>query len=266
MTPAICKVRRTAYRQSCANHLKQLGIGTHNYRDTNGHFPPGTVAGTQLPPDRRLSFYAPLLPYLEKQAVHNQLKLAEPWDAGENRVAVEATPQGAKHSWHPFQCGDWQSTRWFAGGGRQEPFYGYDAYTNYVGVAGLGADAALRPADAPGIGMFGYDRKLKTEQVKDGLANTLLLIETGHEVGPWLRGGPSTVRAIDPDAGHLTGDGFPFGGTHFHDATLWKSVGPDGFHVVLADGTVRYVKNEVHPDVLTALATIAGGEEVPGDW
>jgi Protein of unknown function (DUF1559) len=259
-------VRRAATRSQCANNLKQIGIAAHNHRDATGHFPPGTVAGTQLPPELRLSFYAPLLPYLEKPAVYNQLKLAEPWDAEPNRLAVEATQHGAKLSWHLFQCGDWTSERWYTNSGRQEPYQGHDAFTNYVGVAGVGADAATRPAGAPGVGMFGYDRTLKVEQVKDGLANTLLLIETGHEVGPWLRGGPTTVRAIDPNGGHLTGDGLPFGGTHFLDSTVIRKQKPDGFHVVLGDGSVRYVKNEVHPEVLIALATIAGGEEIPGDW
>ena len=130
----------------------------------------------------------------------------------------------------------------------------------------MGADAATRPADAPGIGFFGYDRALKADQVKDGLAHTMMLIETGHDVGPWLRGGPSTVRGIDADAGPLIGEGLPFGGTHFREKAFFRGTVAAGFHVVLADGSVRYVKGELSPPILAALATIAGNEELPPDW
>jgi hypothetical protein len=259
-------VRRAAARSQCANNLKQIALAVHNYHYTTGHFPAGTVPGTALPPDQRLSLYAPLLPHLERQDVSDRLNLAEPWDAEANRRAVEVTQYGGQLSWHVLQCSDWVGERWFRNGGRQNPSQGHDAFTNYVGVAGVGTDAATRPAGAPGVGVFGYDRTLKLEQVKDGMATTMMLIETGYEVGPWLRGGPGTVRPVDPEAGHLTGDGLPFGGTHFLDSTVIRKQKPHGFHVVLADGSVRYTRNEVAPSVLAALATVAGGEELPADW
>lgn len=252
-------MRRAAARSQCANNLKQIAIAIHGYQDAHGHFPPGAVAGTQLPPDQRLSFYASLLPYLERKNIHDKLKMTEPWDSELNRLVVSGSV-----SWQLFQCTDWIRERFPNGG--QNPSFGHDAFTNYVGVAGVGADAATRPADATGIGFFGYDRKLKLDQVKDGLSNTMMVIETGHEVGPWLRGGPSTVRAIDPSAGHLTGDGLPFGGTHFLDSTVVRKQRPHGFHIVTGDGAVYYRMNDIRPELLAALATIAGGEEIPAGW
>ena len=102
--------------------------------------------------------------------------------------------------------------------------------------------------------------------LKDGLANTIMLIETGHEVGPWLRGGPSTVRGIEPTGGQLTGDGLPFGGTHFRQAWIFASPRPVAFHILLADSSVREAKNAIDPAILAALATVAGGEEIPAGW
>ncbi len=259
IVPAVCNVRKAAVRASCANNLKQLGIAVLNYHDVNKHFPPGTVSDTTLPPDERLSFYASLLPYIECGSIYSKLHLAEPWDSEANREAV-----GTGYGGRFLTCPDWIGERGQATGANAAT--GHLIVTNYVGVAGIGLDAATRPADSPGIGMFGYDRTLKLEDVKDGTSNTMLLTETGNDVGPWMRGGATTVRCIDPSAGQLTGDGLPFGGTHFLGATLFKPKRAEGFHILLADATVRYTQNSIHPDVLMALATVAGGEEIPAGW
>ncbi|HVL13170.1 MAG TPA: DUF1559 domain-containing protein [Gemmata sp.] len=256
--PATWRVRRAATRLNCQSNLRQLGLAAHNYRDTYQHFPRGTVPDTQLPPDRRLSLHATLLPYLEADPVFRLLKPQEEWDSVANRSAV-----GNYHQ-RLFQCREWVDERGAAAGVNVGG--GHTSVTNYVGVAGVGADAAARPAGASRIGMFGHDRVLRSEDVKDGLANTAMLIETGSDLGPWLRGGPATVRAFDPDAGQLTGDGLAFGGTHFLDATLLEPKRADGFHLLLGDGSVRYTRNVVHPDFLLRLATVAGGEDIPADW
>jgi prepilin-type N-terminal cleavage/methylation domain-containing protein len=253
--PAVSKVRRAALRMNCMSNLKQLAIATHNYQDTYKHFVPGTVPGTKLPPERRLSFYAPLLPYVEQDAVHKQLKLKEAWDSATNRDAV-----GQHHAYRIFRCPEWTNERGAALGPNAP---GHLSVTNYVGVAGVGTDAATLPIDSPRVGMFGYDRTLRLDRVKDGISNTAMMIETGDELGSWMRGGPTTVRGFDPEAGQLSGDGLPFGGTHFLDATLIDPKRADGFNVMLGDASIRYTRNSIHPDVLIALATVAGGDEVP---
>ena len=77
--------------------------------------------------------------------------------------------------------------------------------------------------------------------------------ETNADVGPWIRGGPATVRGLDDAAGAaaFVGAGGQFGGTH-----------PHGANFAAADGGVRFVTVRISPPVLAAMVTIAGG---PGE-
>jgi hypothetical protein len=92
-----------------------------------------------------------------------------------------------------------------------------------------------------------------------------MMLETSRDVGPWIRGGPSTLRPIDPEEAPLAGVGRPFGGTHFQ--TSWSFTRrADSFNVLLADGSVRFTTRNADVAVLRALATIAGGEPLPAEW
>jgi prepilin-type N-terminal cleavage/methylation domain-containing protein len=259
LLPAVCKVRHTAAHAKCQNNLKQIGLAIHSYRDSNNTFPPGTVPGTTLPPDQRFSILVVVLPYTESQKMYSQLVLTESWDSPANVAVV------ANSSSQLYQCPDWTSYRWRPSPTQPEPQRGHLAHTNYVGVAGVGADAAALPDNDRRIGIFGYDRKLKVEEVKDGLGNTLLLLETARDVGPWLRGGPATVRGVDPADAPPVGDGRPFGGMHLSDGRF-SSKTPHGGHAVMADGSVRTLSDGIASNVFGKLATAAGGEEVPADW
>ena len=243
LLPAVQKVREAASRMSCTNNLKQHGIACDNYASTSGgRFPPGTMPNPALPPEQRLSFHVALVPYIESSPLYRMIAKDESWDSPAN-VRALTEGGGAKY----YFCPSWRSGT--------APLSGHLAVTNYVGVAGVGADAAARPADAPGNGIFGYDRTIAMKDVKDGLGNTALMFETGREVGPWIRGGPSTVRGVDVDDAPLAGTDRPFGGTH-----------PKGFNVLLADASVRFTSNDISPAILAALVTVAGGEEIPANW
>jgi prepilin-type processing-associated H-X9-DG protein len=123
------------------------------------------------------------------------------------------------------------------------------AVTHYVAMAGIGPDAAKQPAGAPGNGFMGYDRRTSVAMITDGTSNTIALMETRFDLGPWARGGASTVRGFDP-AAPLHGEQPPFGG---HTG---------GMQVGMADGSVRFLSSSIDPKKLAAAITIAGGELV----
>jgi len=83
----------------------------------------------------------------------------------------------------------------------------------------------------------------------------MAVAETSDLERPWTSGGRATVRGLDPSRQPYLGRGRQFGGIH-----------PGGANVLFVDGSVRFVRETVDAKVFEALATVAGGEELPSDW
>jgi flagellar basal body-associated protein FliL len=126
------------------------------------------------------------------------------------------------------------------------------AATHFVGMAGVGPDAAYYGKNDPRAGIFGYDRQTSLDDVKDGLSNTIYMIEADKALlGPWLEGGGSTVRgtsAAGNDIGRRGGFSSPNYG------------GKPGVWVIMADGSTRFLTKDISPEVFKALCTMAGGD------
>jgi prepilin-type N-terminal cleavage/methylation domain-containing protein/prepilin-type processing-associated H-X9-DG protein len=242
LLPSVRRVRPAAARMKCSNNLKQLMLAFHNYSDAHPStgssntsdsqlFPSGCV-GPGTTPEERLSWMVELLPYLEQEALYRQLDLTKGY-AG-NLPAVQSQI-------YTFECPSSKPTK--------------DALTNYVALSGIGRDAATQPAGAAGNGFMGYDRLASMAMIneKDGISNTIALMETRFNLGPWARGGSATLRGFDPTDLPLFGDERPFAG---HTG---------GINAAMVDGSVRFIRSSIDPKKLSAAITIDGGELVDLD-
>lgn len=260
--PGVCRVREAAARMTCTSHLKQWAVALHNYADTfpesrNGKpryaFPAGTIPNADLPPEERLSWYVSVLPYVEQSDLYKQFDLRRGPSDSRNQPATE---KGFSHLVCP-SSGAWErdARRW-----RSSP------RTDYVGVSGVGPDAAMLSLGHPRAGVFGYDRRTAfPDDMPDGMSNTLLLIETANNPGHWANGGTATVRAFEPGTAPYIGPGQPFGGFH-NGAPAIIGTRTYTCNVAMADGSVRGFSNVTAPEVLEALATVNGKETLPANW
>lgn len=213
----------------CANNLRQIGQAIEGYRLRNDdRFPPGTIPNAALPPDRRLSWEAALMPYLKPTGLTGKkweklteaLDDKEAWDAAANA--------GLRKNVAPFLC----------------PVFARDltpeqvGSTSYVGLAGVGREAAVLPLDDKNAGFFGYDRLLHPADITASLSALMVVAETRRENGPWAAGGTPTVRGVESDCTHYIGTDAPFGGLH-----------RKGANVLWADGSVRLVTERVEPEI-----------------
>ncbi|MBX9626416.1 MAG: DUF1559 domain-containing protein [Gemmataceae bacterium] len=251
------KVRTLSAEVECANNLRTIGLFAAHHADPKpgragpelpNEIPAGTIVLPDTPPDDRLSWYVGVLPGFDQRrqnaaGILSQIDRAKPFPAEPNQSAARTRLLTVLCPGNPPAA---------------DP--NAPAPTCYVGLAGVGADAAtilLPPPPAPvppRAGCFRYDSPTPFDRITDGLSQSLLLGERSGALGPWLRGGPATVRGLDnaPGAALLVGPGGQFGGNH-----------PHGANWAFADGSVRFFTDRVDPKVLYGLATIAGGETDP---
>lgn len=207
---------------------------------------PQIPAGTRGTPQlvtQRLSWISTLLPTFNQQRqptaeLARQLDPTQPWDAPPNGE-VAATRLGVLEVY---------ATPLTTPPGEPVP-------TALVGLGGVGPNAAAGPR-SPASGAFLYDEPTPFPLITDGLAETGVMADISTGLGPWLQGGPATVRSFDP-ARPAIGRGAQFGGNF-----------PAGALVAYADHSVRLLSTRTDPAIVANLMTIAGAgriDPVPGD-
>lgn len=256
--PAVMRVREAAARMSCAGNFCYLGVALHSYAETHGGaFPTGTRPHPVLPAEQRLSWIVALLPHIDQDREFRQFDLARGPREPENATATA-------NRFRTLVCPS--SDEYASSNGFERKWKSPYPLTHRIGVAGVGPDAAALPEKHPRAGVFGCDRRTAlSDGIPDGASNTLMLAETAHEPGHWAHGGAATVRAFDPSAQPYIGPARPFGGFHSGQFVVFgtrERLGTFGF----ADGSYRTLSHSTAPEVLEALATVAGREQLPADW
>jgi hypothetical protein len=72
LLPAVQAVREAARRMTCVNHLKQFGIGIHNFHSAHDALPPVGLGPS------RASLFVFLMPYYEQESQYDLLKNGPP--------------------------------------------------------------------------------------------------------------------------------------------------------------------------------------------
>jgi uncharacterized protein (TIGR03067 family) len=246
------------------SRVHDLAMALQAFLKDKGRFPQGTLPradsterGIPWRPDQRLSWAAELLPFFGEEYREWSPITDAGWNENKNlSVARRLVP-------HLL------SVR----GPSPAPLYihypgveGILGATHFVGIAGVGLDAADYDNTNPKRGIFGYDRITKKEDVKDGLASTIALLQVpGDHKSPWLAGGGATVRGVsddDEDGKPIT----PFVCTVYpakpDENSKW--VGKRGTIAIMGDGKVRFIPEDISAPTFRALCTIAGGETISG--
>ncbi|MGC4002563.1 MAG: DUF1559 domain-containing protein [Pirellulales bacterium] len=298
LLPAIQAAREAARRMSCTNNLKQIGLALHNHLDATKVIPAAAgvfVKGSglalnnpsqaEIDANNRHNWFVALLPYLEESTMGKQFDYKVAWNHATknrplivNRISVVECPSTSvdervavvnNNATNPTTA----------------------ATTDYIAVVTVGKtfynqNGITLPADAVRQGLPDEKVRLKASRVVDGLSKTILAAEDAGRPSFFVaqnRLGPSDVpftnkQAVEagiakggawsqPD-GRMTLHGSKFDGlddpgkcsmncTNNNELYSFHS---GGVNAVLADGSVRFVTEDIEAAALIAAVTRAGGE------
>ena len=154
--PAIQQSRASARRMQCASHLRQIGIATHAYTESNAQLPWLFDEGLLLT----------LLPYLEQKAEHD--RLLELLVSGNMSDNIQAIQTAAKFEFYVCPDDTWAILP------------GAASYSLNVGlISGTGQQNGFIPI---------FDQVLSWRDVTDGLSQTVFCSEmrSAPEISPML--------------------------------------------------------------------------------
>ncbi len=324
LLPAVQKVREVAARLRCQNNLKNITLGTINFAEANGRFPPSTREtpfgnSTSLV---RYSWIPPILPFIEQESVYKLFNFNNDWAAVSNRTAVEtfipilscpSTPEepkrlggypglGSRNGNANAKISDYTSPRWVSNELLGTYRTSYLKLLTIPFVSGGGGAHAALGVNSSGDGF-------RNEDIKDGHFNSILIMESAgrpmHYVknkirryDQWYNGNPGTPAGTPPNPAYpCSNQNITFlGGTepvvrgaawadnanespiHGFDVTAMNCPGTNvinvtnnneaysfhtgGINISLADGSIRFLNEQIKFETFISLVTMNGGEVI----
>jgi prepilin-type processing-associated H-X9-DG protein len=284
LLPAVQKVREAANRIKCQNNLKQIGLACHNFHDTTQDFPVAvTYFQTGESTGTYVSGWIQILPYLERDDV------ARRWDPTLPRNST-ADPDGDGYTNAMLQqlaiptytCPSMVRPGGTSGGSlgiapenRAPSSYLFSTGTptcyeaTYGSYANAPCDGVIVPirnkaftAD-PGQRDRGGNAPVNMADVTDGTSNTFLAGESDFRPA----GVPSTSGPVWAYGFfyNWTGTVQPLNrrdGSSHANYGAFRSEHTGGANFLLADGSVRFIRDSIETTTYQALGTRAGGEVV----
>lgn len=272
LLPAVQAAREAARRATCLNNMKQIGLAVHSRLDDVRTFSPSSTSDVDQggwiidPTSQNIhSWRTLILPYLELSSLKRQINFGvSAFDPRNLPAASQLVPcyrcpsyTGPQYSVYPSYTRISKTltiANYVAMGAS-------DAGHLYGAVDGLKPDGVIYPQSAT-----------KPADITDGLSNTLLIVETREQnVMVWVDGGTSAIMASPYDNGNpptYAGLDAPVNFKPFFDYSTpradWgpSSQHPGGAMHLLADGSARFITDQVSLSIYTAMATRAGGEFV----
>jgi len=204
LVPQIKAAGIAAKRVQSANNIRKIALAMLNYESAHGHFPPAVLYDKKT--GTPYSWRVAILPYLEQNEVYKLYRFDEPWDSENNKKVLEYRPMQLLSPTDPSS-------------------------TNTAYLLLTGPET-----------VFTGKKGTKFVQIRDGSANTLLLVEAKRDI-PWTK--PEDIPyAPEKPLPKLGG--------------FFKS----GFHVAFCDGSVHFMAEDVDQKTLRHLIEKADGNVV----
>ena len=301
LLPAVQQAREAARRTQCRNQIRQLALAVHNYESSMTCFPPGQIrmGFSSSPRVRGWSMFVQLLPYMDQAPLYSQWDFANPLNNETSGNTGTILPllicPSATISQNPYvkTSGTRHALTSYAGNGGSQSH-------PPASTSGNGVFAATGPAiTTPPTVQHGL---VRIRDLTDGMSQTILLGERSHDdknydsfftngltqnpMNGWGHWAPSgggfgltdvTLSSFGPINYRLPWDFANKPGSISSSATFdaanetiqrlnaYGSQHVGGAHVALADGSARFLSENIDLATYRALSTRAGGE-VPGEY